>query len=185
MTQLNQPPSVAVVNRAADRLAIWHVDVGPGRGLSRLAGAWVLDQGAAEIRTLLDGRRIIDCVGEVPLPEGVSILDRLDIEAMVAAVRSEIDAADALFSEYLAKSPKSKHLVRPNWPMVVYPAKAPALSEQAPPVAAPALGTAHGLRDLAVAWFAFETLRVARDYLGEASGTAIRPLPLIAREITT
>ncbi|MGW4091707.1 hypothetical protein [Nocardia sp. NPDC004750] len=187
MTPTTQLLSIAVLNRLDNRLAIWHVNVGPDQGLSRLSGAWVLDiDRVAEIRTLINGHHTIDCDAGLILPESVVTAGRLDIDAMAAAVRAEIDLIDALFTKHIASMPKSKQPIRPDWPTVVYPADVSALTQQVDAVVGPALATAHSLKDLATSWFEFETLRVAprdkgrpRSFLIERGGPDIRPLPLI------
>lgn len=182
MTSTSQLLTVAVLNRIDNRLAVWHVDVGPGLGLARLSGAWVLDIGqTTEIGILTDGHYAVDCSAEPRLPEGIATAGRLDIDAMAAAVRFEIDSADALFTEYVAGLPKSKHPVRPDWPTVVYPANTSALTQRADEVVRPALAAAHSLKDLAANWFEFEGQRVARSFLVDHGGPEVRPFPLVFR----
>ncbi|MEV2225091.1 hypothetical protein AB0E01_35230 [Nocardia vinacea] len=183
MMPTTQLLTIAVLNRIDNRLAIWHVNVGPDLGLSRLSGAWVLDiERTAEIGSLINGRHTIDCVAGLELPEGVAAAGRLDIDAMAAAVRAEIDSTDALFTEHIVGMPKSKQPIRPAWLTVVYPANVSTLTQRVETVVGPALATAHSLKDLAVCWFEFETLRVAprdngrpRPFLIERGGPDIRP----------
>ncbi|WP_433664202.1 hypothetical protein ACQPW1_19995 [Nocardia sp. CA-128927] len=180
MTSTTRFLAVAVLNRIDNRLAIWHVDVGSGTGLSRLPGAWVLDiEQTEEIGVLLNGYHTVNCVTGLELPKGVTTAGPLDIDAMVASVRAEIDSADALFTQHVAGTPKYKQPVRPNWPEVVYPANTLALTQQTEAVIRPVLATAHSLKDLAVTWFEFERLRVARPFLIEHTGPDLRPLPLV------
>jgi len=173
---------IAVLNRVDARLAIWHVDVGPDSGLGRLSGAWVLDiERTAEIGTLINGRYTVDCVAGLELPAGVAAVGRLDLDAIVASVRAEIDSTDALFTEHIRGLSKSKQPVRPGWPTVVYPADTSALTRRVGALVGPALAAAHSLKDLAAVWFEFEALRVAREYLTGHGGPYVRSLPLIAQ----
>jgi hypothetical protein len=183
MTRTLQQFPVVVLNRVGNLVAIWYVNLEPdlGVGRSRLTGAWVLDiECAKEIRTLVDGFYVVECVAGLELPQEVMVAGRLDLDAMAESVRAEIDFTDDLFTKYVEGMPKSKQPVRPGWPAVLYPANTLALTQRVQEVVRPALAAAHSLKDLAVAWAAFEALRVARPFLADHAGPDVRSFPLIA-----
>ncbi|MFI9411366.1 hypothetical protein [Nocardia gamkensis] len=173
-------PAVAILNRAGERLIIWHVDVGPTSGLSRLSGAWVLGLGEVQtISNLVGGYRIVCCSGEVSLPDGVAAAGVVDVDGSVEAVREQVAAADERFTEHQATV--TNPLVRPQWPPIDHPAAPRAVPDPADDAVQPALALAHGLKDLADGWSAYESLRLARPFLIEHGGPVRRALPLIVR----
>lgn len=178
---------IAVVDEQATRTAIWHVDISgalPAR-MSRLAGAWVLDNHVSELVTLLSNRYLVRCA---PRPEG-SVIDRIpvagwiDLDATVDAVRTEIRDLDKRFTEHTA-TVKSK-LIRPDWPEVPDPRAVPLRPVTGPGdvqlEGAAALDLARGIRNLAEAWAQVESQRATRAFLVESVGHVARPLPLVVR----
>lgn len=178
---------IAVVDERVASVAIWHVDIGnpvPPR-MSRLVGAWVLDNNGTEIATLLDGRHILRCAPdpENSVLEGISIAGWIDLDATVDAVRTEIHDLDKRFTEHAA-TVKNK-LIRPDWPDVPDPRAAPLRSATGPGdlqlEGARALALARGIRNLADAWAQVESQRTMRAFLVEPAGNLARPLPLVTR----
>jgi hypothetical protein len=170
-------PPLSVLDVVDDEFVIWHVNIGPEHGLSRLTGAWVIRRDRAEtIRHLVAGLPAVHCTETLVLPQGVASLSVIDVTATVERVRTEISAADQRFTEHDATV---KHpLVRPEWPSIHHPAAARALSPAPDGRLRAALDLAHGIAELAQAWADFEALRVAREYLIPLGGPAARPLPL-------
>ncbi|MFF2557387.1 hypothetical protein ACFVUS_40745 [Nocardia sp. NPDC058058] len=168
---------VVVLDKVGDRLVVWHVNVGRAMGLSRLSGAWVVgdDEGAA-IATLTGGYDAVWC-DEVA--EGVVTGGVVDLDATVAAARAEVDAVDVLFTEYQEK--QGNKLIRPEWPELVHPVHARQFLYGMDETVREALILARGIADLADSWADFESLRVARAFLAEHGGPAVRPLPLVVR----
>ncbi|MGW4366956.1 hypothetical protein ACWEKT_15045 [Nocardia takedensis] len=166
---------LAVIDAVEDAYVVWHVDIGQDRALSRLSGAWVIDREDAEtLRDLVDGHPWTFCHGNVALPEGITSPLLVDTAATARAVRAEIAAADARFTEQVTTKPG---LIRPDWPSVeeVEETGAPVATDER---ARAALALAHGMAELATAWQSFESLRTARDYLIPLGGESARPLPL-------
>lgn len=171
---------VVVLNKAEDRLVLWHVNVGRAVGLSRLCGAWVLDAGqAAEIATLTAGYRAVDC-GE-GMPAGVKPGGVIDVDATVAGVRAEIASVDAAFTAH--QEAIVGKLVRPGWPEIAHPAETRVMLPEIDEAVRPVLAAARGIADLADAWATFESLRTGRSFLTEYGGLRARPLPLVVADI--
>lgn len=178
---------IAVVDERDTRVAIWHVDIGNPvlPRMSRLVGAWVLDSKRPEIATLLDDRHILRCDSgpENSVLEGIPIAGRIDLDATVDAVRTEITELDKRFTEHAA-TVKNK-LIRPDWPDVPDPRAAPLRPATGPDDAqlegATALALARGIRNLADAWAQVESHRTMRAFLSEPAGNVARPLPLVTR----
>ncbi|MFE3194334.1 hypothetical protein ACFXHA_35390 [Nocardia sp. NPDC059240] len=181
--------SVAVLGRAVDQLVIWHVNVGAAQGLSRLSGAWVMeDVRRAEIESLTAGFPIV-VTGEeeIALTDGRDLAVSgaaagiVDVDATVETVCAEIEAADVRFTEQDAAGGK---YIRPQWPVVVPPGEVLLTQSQVDVVddhIRPVLTLARALADLADAWAAFESLRLARAFLVDLGGPVARPLPLAVR----
>ncbi|WP_460727844.1 hypothetical protein [Nocardia heshunensis] len=185
--------SVAVLGRAVDQLVIWRVNVGAALGLSRLSGAWVLESSRqAEIASLAFGLPIVlageeqaaltggrELTAVIPMGESGSAI--VDVDATVEIVCAEIESADARFTEQDAAGGK---FIRPQWPVIVPPGEVVLTQSQVDVVddhIRPVLTLARALADLADAWAAFESLRVARAFLVDLGGPVARPLPLAVR----
>ncbi|APA97295.1 hypothetical protein [Nocardia seriolae] len=190
--------SLAVLGAAGERLVIWHVNVGASLGESRLSGAWVLeDSRVDEIRSLtsdfpvvLTGEGVeVTRAGE-PGPvessaKGVVVCGTagtIDVGTTVETVCAEIEFVDARFTEQ--QDATGGKLTRPQWPVIVSPEEVALTDSQVDVVddhIRPVLTLARGLSDLAEAWAAFESLRLARSFLVEFGGPLARPLPLAVR----
>jgi hypothetical protein len=167
---------LAVIDRTADRLVVWHVNTGPDPRLSRLTGCWVVDIDDVDtLRNLVHDYPAAHVSTDVILPQGITSTLLVDVDSAVRMVTADVAAADLRFTEHAATV---KHdLVRPDWPAVEHPAARPTVATPEPLVAQ-ALTLAIGLADLADAWAEFEALRLARDYLIPLGGPTARPLPL-------
>jgi hypothetical protein len=168
---------LVVLDHSDDRLAVWHVGIGPDRALSRLTGAWMVDTDQVEtIRNLAHNRPAVHCSVDVVLPQGITSSMVVDVDATVRSVHAHIDRADKKFSEHQAtvRSP----LVRPDWPVVHHPAAAPSTARPSDELIERVLTLARGLAELADAWATFEALRLTREYLVDLGGPNARPLPL-------
>ncbi|MGW4535385.1 hypothetical protein ACWEOI_30980 [Nocardia sp. NPDC004340] len=179
MTGTTFTPSVAVVDHIDEQFIVWHVNIGNDLGLSRLAGAWVLGIDEVDVLTSLTVERHIACASPSALPERLPPAGVIDLDRTVEHVRSEIAAANRLFTDHQLTVPHT--LVRPDWPSMRHPERPQPLPPTLAEHLVPALRLAFGLRDLADAWAEFEALRVTRDYLIHHGGPSARPLPLEIR----
>ncbi|MGW4245132.1 hypothetical protein [Nocardia sp. NPDC004722] len=105
----------------------------------------------------------------------------VDIDSTVETVRAEIASADARFTDQDVAGGK---YIRPLWPVVVPPGEVSLTQSQVDVTddhIRPVLTLARGLADLADAWAAFESLRLARGFLVDLGGPVARPLPLVVR----
>ncbi|WP_067547158.1 hypothetical protein [Nocardia crassostreae] len=171
---------VVVLNKVAGRLVIWHVNVGQAVGLSRVSGAWVLEEDEGEaIATLVGGKRIVWCGGEAAVPEWVSTAGVVDVDASVIAMRDEVAVIDGLFSTH--QGTVANKLIRPQWPEFVHPREVRQPLHHIDERVRPALLLARGIADLADAWAALESLRLARSFLLDHGGRVARPVPLTVR----
>ncbi|MVU82274.1 hypothetical protein GPX89_34185 [Nocardia sp. ET3-3] len=169
---------LTVLGAAEERLVIWHVNVGAALGESRLSGAWVLERSrVAEIESLTRGYPVV--VTDDARVGGTAGI--VDVDATVETVRAAIESADEKFDEHQAAGGK---LIRPQWPVIVPPEEVSLTDSQVDVVddyIRPVLTLARGLAELADAWAAFESLRLARAFLVELGGSVARPLPLAVR----
>lgn len=171
---------VVVLNRVGDRIVIWHVNVGQAVGLSRLSGAWVLGvERRDEVASLIDGYRVVGCGGGVVVPEGIRAAGTVDVDGTVEAVRRAVEAVDRKFSVH--QEALANKLIRPQWPDIPHPGETSQPVREVDETVRPALVLARGIAELADAWAGFESLRVARPFLGELGGHAVRSLPLMVR----
>ncbi|MFD7843316.1 hypothetical protein ACFV4K_10320 [Nocardia sp. NPDC059764] len=169
--------SLAVLGSAGERLVIWHVNVGVAVGESRLSGAWVLDRSrTVEVESLTAGYPIAE-TGDGPRIAGGA--GKVDVRATVDTVRAAVEAADAQFSEH--QEATGGKLTRPQWPAIVPPGEASLPRHRTGDPIRPVLMLARELADLADAWAAFESARLARPFLVELGGPDARPLPLAVR----
>ncbi|MEC3920182.1 hypothetical protein [Nocardia sp. CDC160] len=106
----------------------------------------------------------------------------VDVDATVETVCAEIESVDARFSE--RQDAAGGKYTRPQWPTIVPPGEVSLTQSQVDVVddhIRPVLTLARALADLADAWAAFESLRLARPFLVELGGPVARPLPLAVR----
>ncbi|WP_433523883.1 hypothetical protein ACQPZ2_01030 [Nocardia pseudovaccinii] len=168
---------LVILDQADGQLIIWHVETGPNRSLSRLSGAWVLDNSRiTDIRSLVHDRPAVQCRSTIVLPQGITSSALVDLDATVQSVRTEIATADKKFVEYQATVKNS--LVQPDWPTAHHPASTSGTVEATTELVTPALVLACGIAELSDTWAAFEALRLSRAYLISLGGHAARPLPL-------
>jgi hypothetical protein len=179
--------STAVVDAQATKVAVWHVSLGAEAvGLSRMCGAWVLDDERDKVELLTRGRFV------VATPAGIDALRSanatpsgvVDLAATVNAVAAERDRLNAIYEELPAA--RKKTLTPPRWPQVPAPADLadPPCADNVDQTVAAALGIARFLEELAAAWSGIESQRVARPYLTDgtsAQSTSIRDIPIATR----
>jgi hypothetical protein len=175
----------AVVDATPDIVVVWHVDIGTDNtGLSRMCGAWVLDNEPHKLELLTRDRLIVaTTAGAEALPSSAknptAILDLAGIRANIAEERERLQR---LYDEL--PPARKKTLVAPRWPQL------PACIEldTLPPTEhtesdhiALALGIGRYLEQLATVWSAIEGQRTTRSYLANNSPgqpTVSRKLPL-------
>lgn len=173
---LNTTP--AVLGRCDDRLGIWHVHTGPGLGLSRLTGAWLLDdERVTEIRGLVHGHPVAVASADTAVPGYVTPALIVDTDATVRAVEDLVTEADRRFAEHRAAT--RHRLISPRWPPIEHPGTA-RIPETTPEPIATLLRLARGYAELADRWAEFEKLRLSRKPLIPLGGELPRPLPLKA-----
>ncbi|WP_433591108.1 hypothetical protein [Nocardia sp. CA-145437] len=172
--------SLAVLGAGGERMVIWHVNVGAAVGESRLSGAWVLDRSCvAEIESLTSGYPVAMAKGDAAVDAGSARI--VDIDATVETVRAAVESADARFTEHQDAGGK---LTRPQWPVIAAADGVPLTRYQVDVVddhIRPVLTLAREVAELADAWAAFESLRLARPFLVELGGPEARSLPLAVR----
>lgn len=170
--------TLAVLGRCDDRLGIWHVHTGPGLGLSRPTGAWLLgDEQVTEIRSLVHGRPAAIASADTAVPEYAAPALIVDADATVRAIEDLITAADQRFAEHRAAT--RHRLVSPRWPRIEHPGEA-RIPVTTPDPIATLLRLARGYAALADSWAEFEKLRLSRKPLIPFGGELPRPLPLKA-----
>ena len=172
---------LAVIDEPAGRVCIWHVDVGPDIGLSRLSGAWGVDpENTDTIHTLMKNRHIVRCNGtDIVEREGISTPGTVDVDATVDAVLAERDQLQARFESHAATR---KTLVAPTWPDIVHPndiASTVSRTREIEKRTGDAFPVARGFNELARAWTRIEKQRLARPFLVDPAGSDTRPLPLV------
>ena len=99
----NEADVVAIVNANGDRIAIWHVVVGPTYPMGRLCGAW---QHASP--DLVATRLILPFGGQ--LPDALTYLASasagvIDVSATLAAISDRIAELDALHESSRTEGP--------------------------------------------------------------------------------
>ncbi|MDA3637532.1 MULTISPECIES: hypothetical protein [Rhodococcus] len=174
---------LAVIDEASGKICIWHIDVGPDVGLSRLSGAWVLEPDDSDtIVNLIRGRHVVlSNDTDILTRENITTAGKVDIDATVDAVIAERDALQARFNSHAATR---KTLVPPTWPEIVHPkqiAAAVPRTENIIEQTGDSFPLARGLNVLAQAWTQLEKQRLARPFLIEPVGPNPRPLPLVLR----
>ncbi|OBK92761.1 hypothetical protein A5645_22395 [Mycobacterium asiaticum] len=176
--------SIAVVNAATEKVALWHVAVdNETAGMSRMCGAWVLDDEPHKVELLTRDRYI------VATPAGAEALrsakikpaGMLDLTKIVDAVTAERDRLQSIYDAL--PTSRKKTLVAPRWPYIPFAIDlaSPPMAQVADATVAITLGVARFLEQLATAWADVERQRTARDYLTEGTGghaKGIRDLPL-------
>ncbi|MFJ9366429.1 hypothetical protein ACIRRA_18710 [Nocardia sp. NPDC101769] len=160
-------PIVVAGNDAAAAEAV-------GNGAQQAGAAGEGDQ-SADVAGV--GAAVLGANGRIVGAAGI-----VDVDATVETVRAAIESADQRFVEHQDAS--GGKLTRPQWPVIVAPGEV-SLPQFQVDVAddhiRPVLTLARGLADLADAWAAFESLRLARPFLEDLGGAAARPLPLAVR----
>ncbi|MTE14140.1 hypothetical protein [Nocardia aurantiaca] len=180
MNKTSFTPPIAVVDHVNEQFIIWHVNIGPDLGLSRLCGAWILGADQTEVAAKLISDRYLAWADlSRTLPDSTRPVGILHIGHTVNAARSELQSADRLFTEHQATVPH--RLVRPVWPALKDPRRPQRLPRTTAEHIVPTLSLAYGIRDLADAWARFEAERIQRKYLVHRGGPTARPLPLEIR----
>lgn len=173
-----QTPStvLAVVDAVDDGPVVWWVDLGLGTGMSRLGGAWVLSTESlrGHLAALTAGRMTLaTSAGQDALHQ-----QHLDAELVVdpvATLEAVVAVRDELHTEYERMAP-GRGLTAPSWPILPTPLD----PEQESPKGAPlrALVIARWFDRLCGTWEAIERQRLARSYLRQLGGDAMRVLPV-------
>lgn len=172
---------LAVIDEPSGKICIWHIDVGPDIGLSRLSGAWVLEPDDTDnITNLIRGRHVVLCNDtDILTRENITTAGTVDIDATVDAVIAERDRLQARFNSHAATH---KTLVPPTWPEITHPKDIAATAPRTENIieqTGDAFPLARGLNVLAQAWTQLEKQRLARPFLIEPAGPNPRPLPMV------
>ncbi|GAB3204534.1 hypothetical protein [Nocardia tengchongensis] len=179
MSEVSFTPPIAIVDHIDAQFIVWYVNVGHDLGLTRLTGAWILTADEVDVVANLTVNRLIVCASPVTLPDALSPAGFIDLDRTVETARSEIAAADRLFTEH--QTTVAHRLVRPDWPAMPHPGRPQRLPPTLTEDLIPTVSLAYGLCDLSDAWARFEALRITRDYLVHRGGPSARPLPLETR----
>ncbi len=177
-------PVIAVVDGPEHVPVVWWVSAGPGSGISRLCGAWVLDTDAQRqhLRILTNGFITL------PTADGLRVLreqalapDRvLDPAATLAAVTDVRDELQDVYEHTITTARSGRTLVPPSWPRLPEPLDLDYVPRPAgDPRASRAFGIAQWLMYLADAWADVEEQRLSRRYLHAIGGDVSRNLPLV------
>lgn len=162
------------------RLVIWHVRLQPGTGMSRMAGAWVLEAPVNnDVEALVTGRRALVTANAHKALDtlGVRVHAEIDPSATIENIEAVRDELQAAYQDYS----KRRKLTAPMWPQIPT-----MLNMEAPPLACSdelttaALGIARWLASVAVVWEQIERERLARYYL--PGGPGQRAMPVAVRE---
>ena len=177
---------LAVVDQVDNVPVVWWVDIGPRiAGMSRLCGAWVLDEDGPEqtLRSLTAGRTIVaTTAGQSLLAAHLIPPARiLDPEATLTAAIATRDALQAVYED--AEANRRSTLTPPRWPTLPQPLDTETASTPGgDPRTSRALGIARWLQALCAAWDTIEEQRLARPYMRPVGGPATRGLPVAYRD---
>jgi DNA polymerase-3 subunit epsilon len=184
---MNEGSSVlAVVDQVDDVPVVWWVDIGPRiAGMSRLCGAWVLDDDGHQhtLRSLAAARTIVATTAGQSLLEAQQIAPAriLDAEASLTAAIATRDELQAVYEE--AEAIRRTTLTPPRWPSLPQPLDTETVSTPGgDPRTSRALGIARWLHALCAAWDTIEEQRLARPYMRPVGGPATRGLPVVYRD---
>lgn len=177
--------ALAVIDGVAGVPVIWWVDLGPrSTGVSRLCGAWVLDD-AERVQKLqmLTALRmtVATAAGQSLLVEHRIETDRVvDVGATSAAVLAARNELQLAYEQAVMTRKNGRSLIAPDWPTL--PARLDvetAETSAGDPRTCRALAIARWLNHLCVVWDAIEEQRLARAYLRTFGGPVARALPVV------
>lgn len=177
--------TLAVIDGVADVPVIWWVDLGPrSNGVSRLCGAWVLDDAerVQKLQTLTALRMTVaTAAGQSLLDEHRVEIDRVvDVGATGAAVLAVRDELQLAYEHAATTRKNGRSLIAPGWPTLSAPLDVESAETSAgDPRTCRALAIARWLNHLCVAWDAIEEQRLARAYLRTFGGPVARALPVV------
>ena len=177
---------VAVVDATSEGTAVWWVNLSPDV-LSRLCGAWVLDDKDHDtLESLIFARMVLaTSSGAKALAKAkVGPVIVIDINATLAVATAERGRLQSAFDAEQASRPASRRLKEPCWP--TFPAP---LDVEAPPpwdvnhasqdYLDTALSVAHWVAALCSRWSDLEEERLGRPMLRELGGPDARMLPVV------
>jgi hypothetical protein len=176
---------VAVIDGVADVPVIWWVDLGPRpNGVSRLCGAWVLDDAhrVQKLQTLTALRMAVaTAAGRSLLDEHRVAIDRMvDLGATSAAVLAVRDQLQHAYEHAVASRKNGRSLIAPDWPTLPARLDVETADGSAGDFrAGRALAVARWLNQLCVVWDTIEEQRLARAYLRSLGGPTARALPVV------
>lgn len=179
-------PVLAVVDGAAGVPVVWWVDLGSrAGGMSRLCGAWVLDQHDAPktLHALTATRAIVSTAAGRSLmdEQQVAIEQVLDSAATLAAVAAVRDELQAAYEQTTQTRKNRRALTEPRWPALPDPLDVEtAQAVSGDPRTCRALGISRWFEGLCIAWEAVEGQRLARPYMSPLGGPVARALPVVA-----
>lgn len=176
---------LAVIDGVADVPVIWWVDVGPrSTGMSRLCGAWVLDDAerVQKLQTLTALRMTVaTAAGQSLLVEHCVEVGRVvDVGATSAAVLAVRDELQLAYEQAVMTRKNGRSLIAPDWPALPKSLDVETAETSAgDPRTCHALGIARWLNHLCVTWDAVEEQRLARAYMRTFGGPIARALPVV------
>lgn len=163
--------------------AVWHVYISPSTPLTRLCGAWVVDD-AHTLRSVLAARLLLpfgDHLDQEAALLADSAVGIVDPNATLASIGNRISELDALHSESKTAAGKARAPI--NWPKLPEPLDWAALPSpprgvNPDPFVAETLAVARWLAELAEVWSAVEVARTSRQHLAGDDRTP-QPLPVV------
>ena len=177
--------TLAVIDGIADVPVIWWVDLGPrSNGVSRLCGAWVLDDAerVQKLQTLTALRMTVaTAAGQSLLDEHRVEIDRVvDVGATGAAVLAVRDELQLAYEQAVTTRKNGRSLIAPAWPTLPAPLDVESAETSAGDSrTCRALAIARWLNHLCVVWDTIEEQRLARAYLRTFGGPVARALPVV------
>lgn len=176
--------SVAVVNGASGRVAVWHVATEPIVQTSRLCGAWIASDAQGQ-RGVVESRLAV--VSDAPCESVRTLVSYangvIDIEATLSAIQRYLDELDEVHRASL--TPKGSKRAPISWPALPEapdwnsPPSVPA-GVMNDPLIRSTIGIARWIADLADTWSAIESIRGSKAHLAE-SIPAPHPLPFVLK----
>jgi hypothetical protein len=178
---------LAIVDACDTDPVVWWVDLGPGKGMFRLCGAWVLDTEDlnGHLTDLVVGRRLlVTAAGRAALADSrLPLHNLIDADALRDAVVQWRDELQAAYEERARQGPTGKGLAAPRWPDIPEPLDVEtATADAGDPRTSRALAIARWFDVLCFAWTSIENQRLTRPYLRKLGGDSARPLPIAFEE---
>ena len=175
--------AIAVVNRDADMMAIWHVAVEPVAQTARLCGAWVT--GDVDVQHKVVAARNIVVFGGQSNDRIMDLIAHargvIDLKATLVAIEQNLGAINDIHRA--SRTPKGNPRAPLTWPALppmldwgAMPSVPAGVVED--PLIRSTIAASRWIADLADLWSAIETIRTSRPHLAGGNPVAT-PLPFV------